>query len=218
MAPEDGTWASTMVKLYPPSSKKLKHILQLREGSLFPCLHSTKPSWARTNPPSNWQIQHHNRMVQRMSHTHRLGSGSLFHEPCSTIPSLAQTNPPASLQIHRCNCRDLRVLEVQLAAHKCGESCSTTAALLGPNQNTAQLRNCMDRQVQPGPAVQWAAVQWAAASGAVWAEEWVVASEAAWEMESAGQSALFLEEPWWHTPCPSSYSNSPSAPETKNFL
>jgi len=200
------------------SSSSLKHILQLPVGNPCPCSHNTKPSWPRTNPPSNWQIQRRNRTAHSVAHStrsHHPGSGSLCHAPDNTIPSWEQTNQPASSRTHPGNCRDLLGLVVASAAHRCGGSCSTTAVWLDPTRRTAPRRNCMDQQVQLG-LLGLAALLVAARTAAAWAAAWAVAWAAVWVavlgMGSAELSVWFLAKLSSRSPCPRSYSNSPSAP------
>merc|ERR1711920_1121975 len=93
---------------------------------------STMPSSQRTNLPSNWQILHHNRMVRKKSNTHHPCWGSLCREPCSTTPSSPQASLPASSRIRRRNCKDPPGPVAASVGHRCGGSCSTTPAWLGP--------------------------------------------------------------------------------------
>jgi len=94
--------------IMPARKIQLKHTLPLLEGSPF--LHSgnTTLFWLLTNLPSNWRIQHCNRMAQRWSpevHTHLpVDRGSPCHEPCSTTPFSARSIPPANSRIHQHNC------------------------------------------------------------------------------------------------------------------
>jgi len=70
---------------------------------------------------------------------------------------------------------DLPALVLEWAAHRRGESCSTTAAWPHPKRNTGLLRNCRDPQVllEGAAAVAlWVAAA-LAASAAASVEVWV---------------------------------------------
>jgi len=155
------------------------HNLLLPVDTLCPCLHSTRPSWALTNLPSNWRSRHRNRMAPRKSRIRLPGLGSLSHGPCNTTPSWPQTNPPASSRIHPDNCMG-RLGAVALSAdHRCGGDRSTKSAWQSPRTCTPRRRNCMGPLVQ---ALLWAGsgpespVAWPAAWAAVWEREWAALS------------------------------------------
>jgi len=127
MVPEDGAYASTTVALRTVHQIKhvLTHIHQLLMGSPCPCWHSTKLSLLHSNLPSNWQIPHRNRMVQRTSRIHHPDWGSPCRGLCSTTPSWPQTSLPANSRNHRHNCKGLPGPAAVSAGHRCGASCST---------------------------------------------------------------------------------------------
>jgi len=103
----------------------LRHIHQLLVGSPCPCWRSTKLSLLHSSLPSNWQIPHRNRMVQRTSHIHHPDWGSPCRGLCSTTPSWPQTSLLANSRNHRHNCRGLQGPVAVSADHRCGASCST---------------------------------------------------------------------------------------------
>jgi len=115
----------------PPSHSEpftqlvLTHIHQLLVGNPCPCWRSTKLSLLHSSLPSNWQIQHRNRMVQRTSHIHHPDWGSPCRGLCSTTPSWPQTSLLANSRNHRHNCRGLPGPVAVSAGHRCGASCST---------------------------------------------------------------------------------------------
>merc|ERR1719189_3375626 len=75
---------------------------------------------------------------------------------------------------------DLPALAVEWAAHRCGESCSTTAAWPHPKRNIGLLRNCMGQRVLLGPPeAAAAAALWVAEAAALWVAAALAASQAA---------------------------------------
>jgi len=190
MAPEDGTKAGATVM----ANHSLKHILQLLVGSPCPCSNSTKPSWRRSSLPSSWQIQRRNRTARwvRRRHrrrNHRPDSGNPCHAPDSTILFWRHSSQPANSRNHLGNCMDLPALVVEWAAHRRGESCSTTAAWPHPKRHTGLLRNCMDPPVLLGPPGLSA---WGAAAVALW----VAAAAALWVAAALAASAAASVEAW----------------------
>jgi len=153
-----------------PTMIMFKHTLHLLQGNPCPCSRSTTPSSVQTTLPSNSQSQRCNRRARTMSCIHLPDSGSLCHAPGSTTPFSGRTNLLANWQNHPRNCKGLLGPAVASVGHRCGGSCSTTAAWLAPNRSTVRLRNCKDQQVRRGQAALWAAA--AGASGAAWAAAW----------------------------------------------
>jgi len=183
MAPEDGSQASAKVMHQPLDKPRLRRTHQLPVGSPCPCSNSTRPSWPRTNLPSNLRSLPRNRTAPQLArpwHNHRLDSGIPFHELCNTTPSWPQTSLPASLRIHPRNCRDLPGAVLQSADRRYDDDCSTTSAWLRPKSGTLPPRSCTDQQVRVAP---WARV--AESFAETWAAAWV----AVWETEWAGLSA-----------------------------
>jgi len=144
---------------------RLRRILQLQLGNPCPCSNNTKPSWRQTNRPSNWRIQHRNRMARTTSRTLRPDLGTPCHGLCSTTPFWPQTTRPASLRIHPGSCKDLLGVGLPWAGRRCDDGYSTMSACLGPTRSTLPPHNCMDQQV---PVELWAvseAGSWAESQG-----------------------------------------------------